>query len=82
LFGVPSKGSILDYDISLLYNAEQGILTSYGATEEDTKEALKVLSSRGEEFARLVTHRFPLARFDDAVAAASEARAMKVVVTP
>ncbi|HYC11852.1 MAG TPA: alcohol dehydrogenase catalytic domain-containing protein [Nitrososphaerales archaeon] len=82
LFGVPSKGSILDYDISLLYNAEQGILTSYGATEEDTKEALKVLSSRGEEFARLITHWFPLARFDDAVAAASEARAMKVVVTP
>ncbi|MDE1854184.1 MAG: alcohol dehydrogenase catalytic domain-containing protein [Thaumarchaeota archaeon] len=82
LFGVPPVGSILDYDISGLYNAEQTILTSYGATEVDTKEALNVLTSRGTEFARLITHRFPLAGFQDAVAAASAGEAMKVVVTP
>jgi L-iditol 2-dehydrogenase len=82
LFGVPPKGSVLEYDISDFYNSEQRMVTSYGAAEPDVKEALKVLSSRGPEFARLITHRFPLARFAEAVDAASSARAMKVVVTP
>ena len=82
VFGVPAKGSVLDYDISELYNSEREILTSYGATEEDTKPALKVLSERGEEFGRLVTHRYPIGRFGEAVEAAAGGTAMKVVVTP
>lgn len=82
LFGVPARGSVLDYDISDLYNSEQGIITSYGAAEADTKEALRVLSSRGREFDGLITHRYPLDRFDDALAAARGGTAMKVVLTP
>jgi len=82
LFGVPPRGSVLDYDISELYNSEREVLTSYGATEEDTKAALKVLAARGAEFGKLVTHRFPLDRFEEAVLAALEGTAMKVVVTP
>jgi L-iditol 2-dehydrogenase len=82
IFGVPPRGSVLDYDVSELYNAEQGVTTSYGATEKDTRAAVGVLSSKGSEFGRLVTHRFPLERFDDAVAAASGGGAMKVVLTP
>jgi L-iditol 2-dehydrogenase len=81
LFGVPTKGSVLNFDISDLYNSEQEMTTSYGATEVDTRAALNVLSSRGSEFGTLVTHRFPLDRFDEAVAAASSGAAMKVVVT-
>ncbi|MDG6903037.1 MAG: alcohol dehydrogenase catalytic domain-containing protein, partial [Nitrososphaerota archaeon] len=82
LFGVPAKGSVLDYDIGDLYNSEQGVVTSYGATETDTKAALKVLASRGAEFGSLITHRFTLSRFDEAMAAASGGAAMKVVLTP
>ena len=82
LFGVPAKGSVLDYDVSELYNAEREIVTSYGAVEEDTRAALKVLSVRGTEFGKLVTHRFPLERFDEAVGAAAGGAAMKVVLTP
>jgi L-iditol 2-dehydrogenase len=81
LFGVPSKGSVLGYDISELYNAGQQIVTSYGADDADTKAALGIIASNAE-FERLVTHRFPLSRFDEAVEAAAGARAMKVVVTP
>ena len=81
LFGVPSKGSVLGYDISELYNAGQQIVTSYGADDEDTKAALAVIAS-DPRFGLLVTHRFPLARFDDAVRAATAGKAMKVVVTP
>ena len=82
LFGVPAKGSVLPYDVSELYNAEQRMVSSYAATEEDTKEALGVLESDAAEFGSLVTHRFPLSRFSEAVEIASSAKAMKVVVTP
>ena len=82
LFGVPPKGSVLDYDIGDLYNSEQRVVSSYGATEVDTKAALKVLESRGDEFGRLVTHRFPIGRFGEATAAAASGAAMKVVITP
>ena len=81
LFGVPPKGSVLGYDISELYNSGQRVVTSYGATDVDTKEALGILDSN-PEFGRLITDRFPLSRFGDAVEAASGGRAMKVVVTP
>jgi L-iditol 2-dehydrogenase len=81
LFGVPPKGSVLDYDVSELYNSGQQIVTSYGATDVDTKEALGIIASN-PEFARLITHRFTLSKFDEAVAAASGGKAMKVVLTP
>jgi len=80
LFGVPPKGTVLEYDISDLYNSGQLIVTSYGADDVDTKAALGIIASN-PDFARLVTHRFPLSKFDEAVAAASEGEAMKVVVT-
>jgi L-iditol 2-dehydrogenase len=82
LFGVPPRGSVLDYDVSELYNAEREVLTSYGATEKDTTAALNVLGSRGAEFGKLITDRFRLGEFDRAVQAASLGKAMKVVVTP
>jgi L-iditol 2-dehydrogenase len=81
LFGVPSRGSVLGYDISELYNSGQQLVTSYGATDVDTKEAMGIVDSN-PEFGRLITDRFPLSRFGEAVEAASGGRAMKVVITP
>jgi len=81
LFGVPSRGSVLGYDISELYNAGQQIVTSYGADEADTKAALEFISSN-PRIERLVTHRFPLSDFDRAVEAAAGGEAMKVLLTP
>jgi len=80
LFGVPPKGTVLGNDISDLYNSVQQIVTSYGANDVDTKAAMGIIASN-PDFARLVTHRFPLSKFDEAVAAASGGEAMKVVIT-
>ena len=80
LFGVPPKGTVLGNDISDLYNSGQQIVTSYGANDVDTKAAMGIIASN-PDFARLVTHRFPLSKFDEAVAAASGGEAMKVVIT-
>jgi L-iditol 2-dehydrogenase len=82
LFGAPFKGSILDYDISDAFNSELTILTSYGCTEKETKRALKLLTSGEVDFAPLITHRFRLEDFDEAVEASLRGAAMKVLVTP
>ena len=71
----------MDYDIGDLYNSGQQVVTSYGASDIDTKEAMRIVGAN-PEFARLVTHRFPLAKFDRAVEVAAGAKAMKVVVSP
>jgi L-iditol 2-dehydrogenase len=82
LFGAPFKGSVLDYDISEAFNSELAILTSYGTTEKETRRALKLFGSGEIDFAPLITHRFPLADFDDAVEASMSGAAMKVLITP
>ncbi len=82
LFGVPPKGSVLDYDVSDLYNSEQRVTTSYAATEADTKSALRILSANQDAFGRLITHRFPLSKFGQAVEAATQRDSMKIVVVP
>jgi L-iditol 2-dehydrogenase len=82
LFGVPFKGSVLDYDISDGYNSELSILTSYGCTEKETRRALRLIASGEVDFAPLITHRFGLEDFDHAVEASLSGAAMKVLVTP
>ncbi|MDA4120301.1 MAG: zinc-binding dehydrogenase, partial [Thaumarchaeota archaeon] len=82
LFGIPSKASVLDYDIADFYNSELSVFASYGATETETKKALAHISSNQSEFAKLVTHKFPLRDFDEAVDTAASGRGMKIVITP
>ena len=80
LFGVPYKGTILNYDISELLNNEISIITSNAAVEEDTKEALKLIYEKKVEVAKLITHKFPLDEFNEAVRVAKEGEAIKVII--
>jgi len=82
LFGVPVKGSRLDYDMSEIFNSEVNICTNYGGTEKETREALRLMIAGRLRLSDLITHRFPLERFDDAVATASGGEAMKVIMVP
>jgi L-iditol 2-dehydrogenase len=82
VFGMPHKGSVLDYDISDLLNSEIRVITSYGATETETKKALIHISSQHDEFSSLVTHNLPLSRFDEGVDTAASGRGMKIVISP
>ena len=82
LFGVPTKGSVLDYDISDAFNSELTILTSYGTTEKETKRALRLLASGDVDFAPLITHKFSIGDFSEAVEASLTGAAMKVLITP
>jgi len=80
LFGVPYKGTVLNYDISELLNNEISIISSNAAVEEDTKEALKLIYERKVDVKKLITHRFPLDEFNEAVRVAKQGEAIKVII--
>lgn len=81
VFGVPPRGSVLDYDVSEAYNSEMSILSSYGASDRDTAKALSLISEHPIDFGALITHRFEIEEFQKAVEVASGATGMKVVIT-
>ena len=80
LFGVPYKGTILNYDISDLLNNEISIISSNAAVEEDTREALNLLALKKIDVTKLITHRFPLTEFENAVRVAKEGNSIKVII--
>jgi len=82
LFGIPVKGSKLDYDISDVYTSEVTITSSYGATDVETAKALELIASSRPDFRTLITHRFPLEKFGEGLEAALSGLGMKVVITP
>jgi L-iditol 2-dehydrogenase len=82
IFGVPPRGSVLEYDVSDPYNSEVSIIPSYGASDSDTAKALEVIAAHAADFGSLVTHRFAITDFQEAVETATSGRGMKVVITP
>ena len=82
LFGVPAKGSVLDYDLSEVYNSEVSLLPSYGATDVDTAAALGLIVADSEKFRHVITHTFPISEFAKAVETTTSGAGMKVVITP
>ncbi|HZW84622.1 MAG TPA: alcohol dehydrogenase catalytic domain-containing protein [Nitrososphaerales archaeon] len=82
LFGIPTKGVHLDYPVADIYLSEVSLIPSYGATEVETPRALKALLADGKKYEKLITHRFAIHDFDEAVKAAESGSAMKVLILP
>ncbi|MCL4435369.1 MAG: zinc-dependent dehydrogenase [Thaumarchaeota archaeon] len=82
LFGVPVVGSVLDYDFSNIFNAEVSIVSSYGSTERETNEALRMIEENLIDSASLITNRFRLEDFGKAVETAMKGNSLKIVITP
>jgi len=80
LFGVPYKGTILDYDVSDLLNREISVIPSNAAVEEDTREALNLIAQGKVKVDSLITHAFRLEQFHEAVRVAKQREAVKVVI--
>jgi len=81
LFGVPARGSKLDYDISDVFNSEVSIITSNAATDRETKAALELMQERKLTLLPLITHRFRLEEIQKAIDTALEGSCGKIVVT-
>ncbi|MEM0364139.1 MAG: zinc-dependent dehydrogenase [Candidatus Nitrosocaldus sp.] len=82
IFGVPSKGTIIQLDLNHLFNNEIKMVPSLAASDHDTMAAFNLIASRRIDIARIITHRF---RLDDAINAIECAHrasdAMKVIIT-
>ena len=82
MFGVPSKDAKIELDMNKVYSKEITLVTSYAASDADTKDALEMIGSGQIDVKRLVTHRYPI---QDSQKAFDHARtgenAMKIIIT-
>ncbi len=82
MFGVPSKGAMMNLDMSKIYSKEITLVTSYAASDNDTRDALELLQSSKIDVRQLITHTYPI---DDTQKAFDHARtgddAMKIIIT-
>ena len=82
MFGVPSKGAKLDLDMSKIYSKEITLVTSYAASDKDTKDALNLIESSQIDVKQLITHTYSI---DETQKAFDHARsgdnAMKIIIT-
>ena len=81
LFGIPIVGSSLEYDMSTLVNNELSIIPSNAATERETSIALDYIAGGKIDVTSMITHRYPIDKFEDSVAMAVRGEALKVLIT-
>ncbi len=82
MFGVPSKGAKLDLDMAKIYSKEITLVTSYAASDNDTKDALKLIESYQIDVKQLITHTYPIVDSQKAFDHAhSGDNAMKIIIT-
>jgi L-iditol 2-dehydrogenase len=82
MFGVPSKGAIVDLDMSKVYSKSITIVNSYAASDMDTKNALEKISSKQINVTQLITHKYKLNECQKAFEhAKSGDNAMKIIIS-
>ena len=81
MFGVPNKGDKIEIDMSVIYSKEISIVTTYAASDKDTRTALELISSGKIDVKSLVTHKYSLNGSQKAFEhAKSGDQAMKIVI--
>ena len=82
LFGVPSKNATVDLDLSKIYSKEITLVTSYAASDDDTNDALNLISSSEIDVGKLITHRYSILDSQKAFDHAHTGKdAMKIIIT-
>ena len=82
MFGVPSKGAMIDLDMSVIYSKEITIVTTYAASDFDTRDALEKISNKKINVKQLITHKYHLHECQKAFEhAKSGQNAMKIIIS-
>ena len=81
LFAPSGPGESRAFDVDHVFFRELEIQASYSAGPHDTRFALQLIAGGAVPAERLVTHRFPLERTEEALAAARSREGVKVIVT-
>ena len=81
MFGVPSKGAKIELDMSAIYSKEITIVSTYAASDFDTKDALEKISNKKINVKQLITHKYQLDECQKAFEhARSGQNAMKIII--
>jgi L-iditol 2-dehydrogenase len=82
--GMPKSNPIEPMDLNLIHYRELHVHGANSSVGRDYKEALSYLNSGKIDGKSLITHRFPLSEFKEAVVVQNDARAgaLKVIVHP
>ncbi|MDW7640797.1 MAG: zinc-dependent dehydrogenase [Nitrosarchaeum sp.] len=81
MFGVPSKDSKIILNMAEIYSKEITLVTSYAASDTDTKEALRLIESSQINVLQLVTHTYSIQDSQKAFDhAKSGDHAMKIII--
>lgn len=81
MFGVPSKDSKIILNMTEIYSKEITLVTSYAASDIDTKEALRLIESSQINVLQLVTHTYSIQDSQKAFDhAKSGDHAMKIII--
>ena len=75
-------GVMLPLPLERLYHRELTITATYSSSPRDLAEAFSLVTRGEVDVSRLITHRLPLARLDEAVELMRKHQALKVFVTP
>jgi L-iditol 2-dehydrogenase len=82
VFASPSDGPHLTLDLADLYHRELSVFSTYSSTPAALAEAFELLASNRVRVLPLISHRLPLAAFDEGVELQKSGRATKVIFHP
>jgi L-iditol 2-dehydrogenase len=80
LFAGFSKGELGQLDINAIHYDELRVTGAFGLSRLDYATALGIVASRRVDTSDMITHRYPLARLDEAFGMAEGGGAMKVAI--
>lgn len=82
LFGVLPIGSKSDYDLSNLITNELTIISSNAATEAEMRKALDLICEGCVDVEGIITHRYPLTKFEEALRTFRSLNSLKILIKP
>lgn len=82
IFAGPSDGACLSLDFAQLYHRELSVFSTYSSTPAALVEAFELLASNRVWVAPLISHRLPLAAFEEGVELQKSGTATKVIFHP
>jgi L-iditol 2-dehydrogenase len=82
LFAHAPREERASFDLNSFFKAEKRLVATYSGALEDQAAVWRLIESGALDASRLVTHRVPLSRFDEAVSLARSQRALKAMVVP
>ena len=80
--GLPSGTLVPQYDTNVIHYKELSVIGTHGAMPRHHHMALDMIASGKLPIEPIITHTFPLSRFQEALAAAEGRGGLKVVVKP